>query len=441
MGGHPVYGDRVPAPLSAHTPEPSGQTGSSRPPRLTLRAARRIALLSQGFGRRRPEPVGQSHLLAAVRRMGIVQIDSVNVLVRSQYLPLFARLGPYDRSLLDGLRDGRGPSGRRTRHRLVEYWAHEASLVPVEDWPLYGFRMRRAHEDAWGGMRRVAAEHPDLVDEVQRVVVERGPISAARIEDLLEHAEEVGREHWGWNWSLVKAACEHLFWAGRITSAGRGSAFERLYAAPETVLPPDAVTAGPLGESPLPEDEAFIRLVRRAAVAHGIGTLRCLRDHARLSVAQAAPAVEHLLASGELQEVEVPGWSRPGAPVYLHRDAPRPRPVGARALLSPFDPVVWQRERAEALFGFRYRIEIYTPAEQRVHGYYVLPFLFGDDLVARVDLKADRAAGVLRAPAVHLEPGCPPEAVPALHEALAEMAGWLGLDRVEAADAVESPVA
>ncbi|WP_374927760.1 winged helix-turn-helix domain-containing protein [Kytococcus sedentarius] len=426
----------MPAPVSDAAPHPSRP---SHPPRLTLRAARRIALLSQGFGRRRPAVVGQSQLLAAARRMGIVQIDSVNVLTRSQYLPLMARLGPYDRALLDGLRDGLGPSGRRTRHRLVEYWAHEASLVPVEDWPLYGFRMVRAEEDAWRGMRGVAAQHPELVEQVHRTVLEHGPVTAGQVEALLDHTEEVGSEHWGWNWSLVKAACEHLFWAGRVTSAGRTPSFERRFAAPERVLPDEVTAAGPHGAAPLPEEEAFTQLISLAARAHGIGTLRCLRDYARLSVAQAQPAVDRLLASGELQEVEVPGWSRPGAPVYLHRDAPRPRPVNACALLSPFDPVVWQRERAEALWGFRYRIEIYTPAEKRVHGYYVLPFLFGDDVVARVDLKADRAAGVLRALAVHTEPGCPPEALPALDGALEEMAGWLGLERVDAADPVESP--
>ncbi|WP_141762137.1 winged helix-turn-helix domain-containing protein [Kytococcus sp. HMSC28H12] len=408
---------------------------------MSLRAARRVALLSQGFGRTRPATVGPPHLLATARRTAITQIDSVNVLARSQYLPFLARLGPYDTALLDGLRDGRGPSGRRTRHRLVEYWAHEASLVPVEDWPLYGFRMRRAHSDAWGGMRAVAREHPGLVQQVREVVAQRGPLPATGVEAVLEHREEVGREHWGWNWSLVKAACEHLFWSGELTSAGRGPAFERRFALPEAVLPPEVVAAGPLGEQPLDEDEAFTRLVSRAARAHGIGTLRCLRDYARLSVAQAGPAVERLLATGELQEVEVPGWSTPSAPVYLHRDAPRPRPVGACALLSPFDPVVWQRERAEALWGLRYRIEIYTPAPQRVHGYYVLPFLLGDDLVARVDLKADRAAGVLRAPTVHTEPRWDPAMAPELDVALAEMAAWLGLVQVDRAEPAPNPVA
>ncbi|WP_088818831.1 winged helix-turn-helix domain-containing protein [Kytococcus aerolatus] len=411
------------------------------PARLTLRQARRIALLAQGFGRRRPVTVTQQHLLATARRTGITQIDSVNVLSRSHYLPSFARLGPYDRALLDGLRDGRGPSGRRTRHRLVEYWAHEASLVPVEDWALYGFRMRRARDEAWGGMRAVAREHPGLVEAVQETVRAQGPMTAVEVEAALEHAEEVGSEQWGWNWSLVKAACEHLFWAGELTSAGRNAQFARLYAVPETVLPAEVLARGPVGERPLPDEEAFVALVEAGARAHGIGTLRCFRDHARLKVRQARPALERLVADGVLREVEVPGWSRPGTPVYLHRDAPRPRPVGVRTLLSPFDPVVWQRERAEALFGFAYRIGIYTPAEQRVHGYYVLPFLLGDELVARVDLKADRQAGVLRAPTVHTEPGAPAETEAELHAALAEMAGWLGLDAVDAAPARPNPEA
>ncbi len=412
-----------------------------RPQRLTLRAARRVALLAQGLGRSRPADVGRLQLVAAARRMGIVQIDSVNVLARSQYLPFLARLGPYDTTQLDGLRDGRGPTGRRARHRLVEYWAHEASLVPVEDWPLYGFRMRRAHREAWGGMRAVAREHPGLVERVRGAVAEHGPLTAAEVEQVLEHTEEVGNEHWGWNWSLVKAACEHLFWAGELTSTGRTASFARRFARPQEVLPAEVVAAGPLGEEPLPEERAFVELVRRAARAHGIGTLRCLRDYARLSVAQSAPAVEQLVATGELVEVEVPGWSTPSTPVYLHRDAPRPRPVGARALLSPFDPVVWQRERAQALWGFRYRIGIYTPAEQRVHGYYVLPFLLGDALVARVDLKADRAAGVLRAPTLHTEPGWDPAMLPELDDALAEMAAWLGLGQVDRAAPRPNPEA
>jgi uncharacterized protein len=395
---------------------------NSGPERLSLAQARRIALAAQGFADPRPVPGAATtrHLQRVIDRVGIVQIDSVNVLTRSQYLPFFSRLGPYDTALLDRARD-------RSPRRLVEYWAHEASLIPPTTWPLLGFRMRRALSDSWGGMRRVARDHPALVQAVLAEVTARGPITSREVERALEHDLPRDTSEWGWNWSLVKAALEHLFWAGQISSAGRTAQFERRYASLERVLP-RAVAAQAITPDARPRDEdAFRELMLIAARAHGVGSEQCLRDYFRLKPEQARPALAALVAAGEVRPVEIAGWKRPA---YLHRDARRPRRVHAEALLSPFDSLIWQRDRTRALYGFDYRLEIYVPAPQRVHGYYVLPFLFGDTLVARVDLKADRAAGVLRLHATHWEPGAPAEAVPALKRRLAELAGWLGLGGV-----------
>jgi uncharacterized protein YcaQ len=351
-----------------------------------------------------------------VDTVGIVQIDSVNVLARSQYLPFFSRLGPYDTDLLDALRD-RGP-----RH-VVEYWAHEASLVPLRTWPLLDFRMQRANADSWGGMQRIVRDHPELVDAVLAEVRRRGPLTSRQVEAALEHDLPRDRDQWGWNWSLVMNALEHLFWAGRITSAGRTSQFERRYASLERVFP-RALHPLVAEDGRPPAVEAFVELLRISGRAHGVGTEQCLRDYFRLKPEQARPAIETLVSTGELLPATIEGWRRPA---FLHREARRPRRIDATALLSPFDSLIWQRDRTSALFGFDYRLEIYTPAEQRVHGYYVLPFLFGEDLVARCDLKADRATGVLRVQRTTWEPDAPPEARGALGDELDRMAAWLGL--------------
>lgn len=396
---------------------------STGPRRVGTAQARRIALAAQGFADPRPAPFTATmrHVQRVIDRVQVVQIDSVNVLARSHYLPFFSRLGPYDRSLLDRARD-------RAPRRLVEYWAHEASLIPPATWPLLDQRMREAEAKAWGSMRRILAERPELVGAVEAEVLRRGPLTARQVEAALEHDLPRPKDNWGWNWSEVKQALEYLFWAGRISSAGRTAQFERRYAALDVVAPQPLRTGWAQRPGPEADPERNLELVRIAARAHGIGTEQCLADYFRLRRDAVRPAIDRLVAEGELEPVAVPVWRQPA---YLHAEARLPRRVHAEALLSPFDSLVWQRERVHALWDFHYRIEIYTPAHQRVHGYYVLPFLFGDRLVARCDLKADRAEGILRCHLVTWEPHVPDGAAEALHAQLHSLAAWLALPTVE----------
>ena len=389
-------------------------------PRLTLAGARRIALAAQGFGRPRPaRPPSVNQIAALVDRLGILQLDSVNVFSRSHYLPVFSRLGPYDRARLDRIA-GHG-TGRIDR-RLVEYWAHEASLVPVALHPLLRWRMADVHREAWGSIGRIVREQPDLVARTLELVRDQGPIRA-RDTGAVRPPPRPGHM---WNWHEGKVALEYLFFTGQVAAARRVN-FERLYDIMDRVLP-EEIRARP---TPDPAD-AQRELVRVAARGLGVATEPDLGDYFRLPRADSKARVAELTTAGELIEVQVAGWE---APAYLWPEARRPRRVHARALLTPFDSLVWFRQRTERLFRFRYRIEIYTPAEKRVHGYYVLPFLLGDTLVARVDLKSDRARGVLLVQSAFAEEGVDRGHVATeLAAELGLVAAWLGLGTVSVAD-------
>ena len=379
---------------------------------LTPTQARRIALAAQGFADTKPggEP-DRRHLRRVLGRVGLLQIDSVNVLQRAHYLPLYSRLGPYRTDLLDTL------TYRRPRE-LFEYWGHEASLLPLRLHPYLRWRMADGH--AWGGVQRLAREHPQLIDWVRAEVAGKGPLTATELE--ADAPRRTG--NWGWNWTAAKIALEWLFWRGEVLVTRRNSGFARVYDLPERILPAEILDA----PTP-PQDEALRELIRLSSAALGVATEADLRDYFRLPVAGFRAALRDLVEADELLPVEVGGWRQPG---YLHPRAKLPRWIRAATLVSPFDPVVWRRERAERLFGFSYRIEIYTPAAQRTHGYYVLPFLLDDRLVARVDLKADRAAGLLRIPAAWAELDAPPETATALAAELHRLSGWLGLGEVAA---------
>lgn len=379
---------------------------------LTPGQARRIMLAAQGFGRPAPASVNAGHLQRVIDRVGQFQIDSVNVAVRAQYMPAFARLGDHDRELLHRAAD-------RAPRRVFEFWGHAAALIDVELQPSFRFRMdaQRRRQDGWH--TRLLADHPGLVDKVYAQVAERGPLTARQV----EHDEQRSRGSW-WNWSAVKHACEWLFAVGELTSAGRNSAFERLYDLPERVIPARIFT------QPTPSDEeARLTLARRAAAALGVFTPNWLAEYFYTDRKSAPLVLEQLLASGEVEPVEVRGWKQ-GA--YLWTAAARPRKLHVDALVAPFDSLVFDRDRLIETFDVHYRIGLYTPADQRIHGYYVYLFVMDDRIAARVDLKADRKAGRLLVQSAWLEDGAD-EAVAAVRLAaeLGRMAAWLGLSDVE----------
>ncbi|HYQ65858.1 winged helix-turn-helix domain-containing protein [Actinophytocola sp.] len=390
---------------------------------LSADVARRVALGAQGFTDARPGgEVSRRHLRRVLDRVRLIQLDSVNVAVRAHYMPLFSRLGPYPADLVD---DAAWTHRARRPRMLVEYWAHEASLLPVEDWPLFRWRMReyeRKYAHRFAALRK---RSPGLFDDVLAAVKELGPIGAGPLEDELGLNERRARKAPGgwWNRSDVKHACEWLFATGELTTGTRRG-FQRLYDLPERVLPPEVLSAPPVSDA-----EAARQLMLRAASAHGIGTEPDLRDYYRLPPERSKAALSTLVEQGLVEAVTVHGWQHPA---YRHVDARTPRKVTGRALLAPFDPLIWRRERTERIFDFHYRIEIYVPEPKRVYGYYVFPFLLDGQLVGRVDLKTDRMAGVLRAKGVFTEPGVDkPHVARELAAELRTMATWLGLNAVE----------
>ncbi len=378
---------------------------------VSLATARRIALGAQGFGTARPEGrVDRRHVRRLFATVGVVQIDSVNVIVRSQELPLWARLGAHRRDLLTEM---------VADNELFEYWGHMASLVPIELHPLLRWRMDPAKQDeAWRGLSMLASHRPQYVEEIYELVRERGPVAAREL------ATPQTRSQPWWGWSDVKLALEHLFWTGRI-SARRRANFERVYDLTERMLPP-AVLAAPTPSA----DDAKRALLEIGARSIGIGTAKDIADYFRIKHSRLL--IADLVDDGVLTRVAVEGWREAA---YMHRDARVPRRIDAATLLSPFDSAVWARSRNERLFDFHYRIEIYTPAPNRIYGYYVLPFLLGDRIVTRVDVKADRHAGALLAHGAFAEAGVEPASIAGpLARELHALAAWLELDRVLVGD-------
>jgi uncharacterized protein YcaQ len=379
---------------------------------LSPAQARRVALAAQGFARPKPPTVGPRQLNSLVSSLGLLQLDSVNVFERSHYLPVFARLGPYDKDELDRLTfRGAGP-----RARYFEYWAHEAALLPVESLPLFRWRMESYRARAADDPASWSNANPRMLAWLRDELADKGPLAASEI----EHDANKRSGPW-WGWSDVKTGLEVLFRWGEIFSAGR-TRFERRYGLAEQVLP-----AGLLDVS-VPRDDAIRELVRHAATAYGVATVRDLADYFRLPVADAKTAVASLVESGDLTQVDIAGWKQPA---YLHRDARIPRRIDTAALLSPFDPVVWARDRALRLFGFHYRIEIYTPAPKRVYGYYSLPVLLDERIVGRIDLKSDRQARVLRVQSAWREDGAGDDVSERIAPLLESTREWQGLDSIE----------
>jgi uncharacterized protein len=382
---------------------------------LTAAQARRVAVAAQGFTEPKPAgPITRAHLKRLISRIQVLQLDSVSVAVRAHYAPVFSRLGPYDRDVLD-----RAAWGPRSMRLLAEYWAHEAALMAVDDWPLLRWRMRQYRNGRWGS--HIVKANLQLADKIVAAVAELGPSTAGQIEEHLAAEPRGPKGTWWGSRSDTKWVAEALFASGVLTTATRVG-FARHYDLVERVLP-SAVLARQVDD-----DEAVRELTLRAAAALGVGTEADIRDYFRLSAQQVKPAIADLVAAGEIERVNVEGWS---APAYLRTGRTVPRLDRGTALLCPFDPLIFFRPRVARLFGFHYRIEIYTPAAKRQYGYYVWPLLLDGHLVARVDLKADRAANALRVVGAFGEPDTPRARVAAaLAGELESLASWLGLDGV-----------
>jgi uncharacterized protein len=389
-------------------------------PTLSGVQARRVAVAAQGLAEPRPGgPITRAHLRRLLSRIQVLQLDSVSVTVRAHYAPVFSRLGPYDRDVLD--RAAWGHSARSPR-LLVEYWAHEAALMAVDDWPLLRWRMRQYRHGRWG--THIVKANPQLADDIVAAVAELGPCTAGQIEAHLAAAPRRAKGPW-WNRSDTKWVAEALFASGVLTTATRVG-FARHYDLTENVLPAQVLARQ------VDDDEALRELTLRAVTALGVGTEADIRDYFRLAAGQIKPAIAKLVADGELERVDVDGWS---APAFLRTGRSVPRLDRGTALLCPFDPLIFFRPRVQRLFGIHYRIEIYTPAAQRQYGYYVWPFLLDGELVGRVDLKADRARVALHVVGAFVEPDRSPSRVAAaLAGELATMASWLGLDDVTVGD-------
>lgn len=383
-------------------------------PRLSLKQARRVALAAQGFnGRQPPTAFKPGHVTQLIERLGVLQIDSVNALVRSHYLPLYSRLGNYPQKLLDQAAWSQG-----RQRKLFEYWGHEASLLPVELYPLMRWRMQRASqgEGIYQQLAKFGREEQATIARVLQAVRDQGALGAGSLSTRQERAGP-----W-WDWSAEKHALEWLFAAGEVTVSGRRG-FERLYDLPERVLPSSI-----LNHPPISEADAQRGLLLRAITALGVGTEKDIRDYFRQDPAPAKAGLAELLEEGAIEPVQVQGWKQPA---YRLPGLKVPRKITANALLSPFDSLIWERARTERLFDFHYRLEIYTPAHKRVYGYYVLPFLYNERIAARIDLRAERAAGRLAVHAVHEEePGLDEEGMHALAANLRQLADWLGLPDV-----------
>ena len=378
---------------------------------LSINEARRAALAAQGFDKPRPACVPhQGHIRKVINQLGLLQLDFVNVLVPAHYLVLYSRLGPYDRSRMNKLvYQGRD---------FIEHWAHEASIVPIESWP--HLKYRRDDFTPWPNspIMKLKGKKKYLV-EVLETIKKHGEVTSNDLPQVPGPKRKPG----DWHRSVPRWALEYHFGKGDVSVVDRLPNFQRVYDLPERVIDE------PVFSIQATREEGQRQLLSIAAKAHGVATLHDLADYFRMSPRDAAPRVNELLEEGVIQKVEVEGWKDPA---YLHGDARIPRRLSNRSLLSPFDPVVWFRPRAERLFDFHYRIEIYVPESKRKWGYYVLPFLMDDRIVARVDLKSDRQASTLLVKAAHPENEIDSAKVAlALAEELGALAGWLGLEKIK----------